>query len=236
MLRENFVYAHWKDVPVAEFKARWPSFSPQELASKGTVANGAGKVMLNFRALDMLQALRNKLGRPLILNSAYRTPEHNRAVGGAKNSNHMQAIAYDVRMDNHNPEAFERAAVEVGFRGIGHYPSSNFMHVDARQTSTVVRFKGTGANNRWFFSGTPSLGSKAEATPDFNQPAPPRTLDTVKELAPILGPAVIGPAVALGNGDGPVQWAVGAVILLVALAGLIHLIKKRKQSREGDNA
>lgn len=229
MLRENYVYRSWREVPLAEFKARWPDFSPQELASKGTVANGAGSVKLNFRALDMLQALRTRLGRPLILNSAYRTPAHNRAVGGAARSNHMDGIAFDVRMDNHNPTEFEQAAVAVGFRGIGHYPSSNFMHIDARESGNVVRFKGTGANNRWF----PEEG---KTTPDFHQAEPPRVTDTLKELAPVLGPAVLGPVVALGNGDGPVQWAVGAVILLAAVVGVFFLVQKRKRDREGDYA
>ena len=33
-------------------------------------------------------------------------------------------------MANHDPEAFEAAAREVGFRGFGFYPRSGFMHVD----------------------------------------------------------------------------------------------------------
>jgi len=146
-MRENYEYQSWREVPMAEFKARWPNFSPEEIA-----CNGDGKVMLNFRALDMLQKLRIKIGRPLILNSAYRSPAYNKKIGGAKASKHMEGIAFDVRMDNHNPEQFERAAVELGFRGIGHYPGSNFMHVDARKSDSVVRWVGTGANAKWFFT------------------------------------------------------------------------------------
>jgi uncharacterized protein YcbK (DUF882 family) len=33
--------------------------------------------------------LRDRLGKPLIVRSAYRSPEHNRAVGGATQSKHM---------------------------------------------------------------------------------------------------------------------------------------------------
>ena len=37
-----------------------------------------------------LQALRDRLGKPLIVRSAYRSPEHNRAVGGATRSKHLR--------------------------------------------------------------------------------------------------------------------------------------------------
>ena len=81
-------------------------------------------------AFDKLQALRLRLGKPLIVLSAYRSPEHNRAVGGAKASKHMEGIAFDIAMANHDPEAFEAAARAVGFQGFGFYPRSGFMHVD----------------------------------------------------------------------------------------------------------
>ncbi len=81
-------------------------------------------------ALDKLQALRQKLGKPLIVRSAYRSPEHNRAVGGAKRSKHMEGTAFDIAMSNHDPAVFESAAREAGFLGFGFYPRSDFMHVD----------------------------------------------------------------------------------------------------------
>jgi hypothetical protein len=80
--------------------------------------------------LDKLQALRDRLGKPLIVRSAYRSPEHNRAVGGANRSRHMQGAAFDIAMANHDPMAFEAAARAVGFLGFGFYPRSGFMHVD----------------------------------------------------------------------------------------------------------
>ena len=85
---------------------------------------------MNETALDKLQALRMRLGKPLIIRSAYRSPEHNRAVGGAKASKHMEGIAFDIAMTNHDPEVFETAARMVGFEGFGFYPRSGFMHVD----------------------------------------------------------------------------------------------------------
>ena len=123
------IYEHYVDVPMAGW--RWSSFSPREIACKGT-----GKVLVNEDALDKLQALRDRLRKPLILTSAYRSPEHNRAVGGAKRSKHMEGIAFDVRMDNHDPHEFEAAARAVGFTGFGYYPRSGFMHIDTGPART----------------------------------------------------------------------------------------------------
>ncbi|MCC5987294.1 MAG: DUF882 domain-containing protein [Pararhodobacter sp.] len=106
----------------------WKNFSPAEIACRGT-----GQLKLNPAAMDRLQALRDRLGKPMILRSAYRTPEHNRSVGGAPRSKHMEGIAFDVSMANHDRQAFIAAAEAVGFGGIGTYPRSNFIHVDARQ-------------------------------------------------------------------------------------------------------
>jgi len=46
-------YEHYSDVPMATW--RWASFSPREIACKGT-----GKVLVNEAALDKLQALRDR--------------------------------------------------------------------------------------------------------------------------------------------------------------------------------
>ena len=116
-------YAHFSDVPESAW--RWPSFSPAEIACRGT-----GAIKINTDAMDKLQSLRNRLGKPLIVRSAYRSPRHNRAVGGAKASKHTDGIAFDIAMSNHNPAAFTEAARAVGFLGFGTYPRSGFMHID----------------------------------------------------------------------------------------------------------
>ena len=70
------------------------------------------------------------MGEPLIVRSACRRPEHNRAVGGATRSNHPDGAAYDIAMANHDPVAFEAAAREAGFLNFGLCPRSGFIHVD----------------------------------------------------------------------------------------------------------
>lgn len=44
----------------------------------------------------ILQPLRDSLDRPVLVSSGYRSPELNRAVGGAKNSCHMFGRAADI--------------------------------------------------------------------------------------------------------------------------------------------
>ena len=99
----TLTYPHWRDVPANTW--RWPNFSAAEIACRGT-----GAIKINTEAMDKLQALRDRLGKPLIVRSAYRSPEHNRAVGGAPASKHMQGTAFDIAMANHDPVAFEAAA------------------------------------------------------------------------------------------------------------------------------
>lgn len=116
---------HWWSIDLQT----WPykSFSPQELACRGT-----GAVHLRKDALQKLQRLRTASGGPLIINSAYRSPKHNASVGGAKNSQHVQGIAFDVSMVNHDPGVFEASARAAGFTGFGFYPpgKGNFIHID----------------------------------------------------------------------------------------------------------
>ncbi|WP_347267881.1 D-Ala-D-Ala carboxypeptidase family metallohydrolase [Paracoccus sp. (in: a-proteobacteria)] len=116
-------YQHWRNLPATAW--HWPNFSPAEIACRGT-----GKLLINEDALNRLQELRVTLGKPLIVNSAYRSPEHNKAVGGAKASMHLEARAFDISMANHDPETFIAAARKAGFKGIGTYPRSNFIHID----------------------------------------------------------------------------------------------------------
>lgn len=123
------IYRNWSEYPWNS--ARWPNFSPRELASKSD-----GELAIDEPSLDKLQALRTLVNRPMIINSAYRSAAHNRKVGGAKNSEHMKAKAYDVSMANFDPFEFEKAARECGFTGFGYYPKQGFMHIDTGPART----------------------------------------------------------------------------------------------------
>lgn len=46
---------------------------------------------------NILDPLREAYGRPIIVTSGYRCPDLNRAIGGARNSQHMMGQAADIR-------------------------------------------------------------------------------------------------------------------------------------------
>lgn len=122
------VYSSIEDIDWDE--QRWPNFKPHEFACKGT-----GKISINEEALDVLQELRDWIGKPFHIVSGYRSPEHNSSLrGAASTSYHMEGIAFDISMSNQDPHDFVAKAEAIGFDGIGTYPPArgNFVHVDTR--------------------------------------------------------------------------------------------------------
>ena len=82
-----------------------------------------------------MQNIRNQFGKPIIINSGYRTPEYNKKVGGATRSQHCYGTAADIVVDGISPAsvaiAAEKALKKTGHSGgIGLYKS--FVHVDVR--------------------------------------------------------------------------------------------------------
>ena len=49
------------------------------------------------RLCRWLERLRQRYNQPVIINSAYRSPQVNKAVGGAATSNHLTGCAADIR-------------------------------------------------------------------------------------------------------------------------------------------
>ena len=56
----------------------------------------------NIKALveNVLDPVREQLGKPIYVNSGYRCPRHNLKVGGAVNSQHMKGEAADIRCED----------------------------------------------------------------------------------------------------------------------------------------
>lgn len=70
----------------------------------------------------------------LPINSGYRTPEYNKAIGGAKNSAHLKAMAADITQKYMTPKQLKARieslikAGKMSDGGIGLYPG--FVHLD----------------------------------------------------------------------------------------------------------
>ena len=83
----------------------------------------------------MLMRLQERFGKKLIINSAWRSPAYNSAIGGADRSQHLNGKAMDITWagfshGNDDCERFIDMAIQVGFDGIGRYDS--FIHIDNR--------------------------------------------------------------------------------------------------------
>ena len=104
------------------------------------------KYMDNLQKLaNNLQVLRNELGVPVtVTGSGYRTPKHNAAVGGAKNSQHLTANAGDINAAGHTPkQLYDKIEILIASGkmeqgGLGLY--KNFVHYDRR--GTKARWRG----------------------------------------------------------------------------------------------
>lgn len=86
--------------------------------------------------MELLQKMRDMLGFPIIINSAYRCKAHNENVGGSVNSQHME-FATDIRPSwqdgfKQKLKTMYKVAEELDFDGIGKYDT--FLHIDMRGT------------------------------------------------------------------------------------------------------
>ena len=94
--------------------------------------------------IEMLEELRKLCGnRPLYINSGYRCPEHNAAIGGAANSQHCLGTASDIACPSGMKfDDFVSCVEKLPFDGTSIYRASDFIHVD-------IRNGGIRAGYRW---------------------------------------------------------------------------------------
>lgn len=99
---------------------------------------------------NIFESIRKIWDRPIKVHSAFRTLSHNRKVGGAKSSQHVQGRALDlapptgVTIDQFY-NIIRRNANLFGIRGLGKYKT--FVHVDTRPTNQLVMWSGSGVAN-----------------------------------------------------------------------------------------
>ena len=104
-------------------------FRVREFASK----DGTDKVLIDDDLVKLLENIREAAGgKAVTINSGYRSPEHNKAVGGVSNSQHVKGTAADIVVAGTDPltvgQIAEYCLNTKG--GIGVYKS--FTHVDTR--------------------------------------------------------------------------------------------------------
>ncbi len=115
-------------------KAVSANFKVKEFRCK----DGDDKILVDVDFVrGKLQLIRDHFDAPVIINSAYRTPEYNKKVKGAKASYHLQGRAFDIVVRGHTPQEVARYAQTLGIKGIIQY--NGFVHVDSREKKYWAR-------------------------------------------------------------------------------------------------
>ena len=114
------------------------NFSLNEFNSKDG-AEMPAEVLENILKLSAnLQIIRDAIGCTLHVNSAYRSPEHNKRIGGASKSQHLLGKASDLVSRNHTPKQLYDVIQhlithgKISEGGLSEY--SSFVHYDIRGT------------------------------------------------------------------------------------------------------
>ena len=96
------------------------------------------------------ERIRARCGLPLVVASGYRTPEHNRRVGGARYSQHVEGRALDLKPPKNWTARGLLGVVRLvaeeadsAIRGIGLYET--FVHIDTRPSPRLVVWHGARA-------------------------------------------------------------------------------------------
>ena len=89
------------------------------------------RVMLDSKLIDVLEHIRARLGgRPVIVTSGYRCPEHNELIGGAPNSDHLYGWAADIVIRGIEPEELAKVVrLYLPHGRIGTYSNKSCVHV-----------------------------------------------------------------------------------------------------------
>lgn len=71
----------------------------------------------------------------MIVEDAYRCPEHNAQVGGVPDSEHVRGIAADIGVAGKTAAELEAVARTIpAIKGIGRADHQNYIHIDLRES------------------------------------------------------------------------------------------------------
>lgn len=132
-------YEHYSEVNMDDW--RWPNFNFD--TDERLACPCCGEFYLDKAAMDAIQKSRDILNAPMNLNSGHRCEKHNSKVSKATKSQHLK-LAFDIRIDDHDPRELLLALMNGGFGSFGFY--GTFIHADLR---TGRRWYGEGGREKW---------------------------------------------------------------------------------------
>ena len=100
---------------------------------------GCGRADMQPLFLGRLQALRMIWGKPMIITSGYRCPDHPVEKAKASPGTHAQGIAADIGVSGADAVTLLRLALDANFTGIGVQQKGNgrFLHLDIREHPAI---------------------------------------------------------------------------------------------------
>ena len=95
-------------------------------------SDGSDPIFIDTELVNVLQKIRTHFGKPVTITSAYRTPAHNKTVGGTTYSQHLYGRAADIKISGVTPKQVAEYAETLlkNYGGIGIY--NTFTHIDVR--------------------------------------------------------------------------------------------------------
>ncbi len=101
--------------------------------SEFACSDGSDPIFISSELVTVLQKIRTHFGKPVTINSAYRTVAKNKAVGGAAYSQHLFGTAADITVNGVSPKmvAVYAETLLPNTGGIGIYDT--FTHIDVRK-------------------------------------------------------------------------------------------------------
>lgn len=94
--------------------------------------DGSQVVFIDDYLYTVLDILRHKLGKPVIITSGYRTPWWNAKCNGAKYSYHMRGMAADIRVDGMSAKELAKELDKIVPNGCGIIVYNTWVHFDVR--------------------------------------------------------------------------------------------------------
>ena len=92
---------------------------------------GCGQSAVSEDLIDLLEAIRTTVNKPVKITSGRRCLEHNTKCGGKPRSQHMLGNAADITVEGLSPKQLA-AIIERKFKPAGMGVYKTFVHVDVR--------------------------------------------------------------------------------------------------------
>lgn len=129
-----------------------PDFTLEEMLTTSTGLPNAPNRVERAALLDLaehvLQPLRDAIGKPVYITSAFRSAAVNRAVGGVPSSQHRKGQAADIRVEGMSAMALAQRIVALGLpfdqliEEFGQWVHVSYGPQHRRQQLTAVRREG----------------------------------------------------------------------------------------------